>query len=73
MQSPPLELVLDVVHLATRNLVRNVGDPDDDTISEIIRGVTNKLPYPDLSSALILGVAAYGFWHHIRRPKWLTA
>lgn len=69
MQSPPLELVLDVMHLGARNLVRNAGDPDDDTISEIIRGVTNRLPYPDLSTAVILAVSAAGFWHHIRRPN----
>lgn len=73
MQSPPLELVLDVVHLASRNLYRNVGEADGDTISEIIRAAKDRIPYGDHVLAAILAGSAYGFWRHICRPKWATA
>lgn len=70
MHSPPLELVLDVVHLASRNLIRDIGDPDQDTISEIIRGATDRIRYGDQALALVLAAGGVGFWFHIRRPRW---
>lgn len=70
MQSPPLELVLDIVHLGTRNLVRNVGDPDDDTISEVVRWAKDQIPYGDQVLAVVLAAAGVGFWHHICRSPY---
>lgn len=72
MQSPPLELVLDVVHLGARNLIRDVGEADDDTISEITRGVVRRLPHGELILAGALVVSGIGFWRHICRPRWAS-
>lgn len=64
MQSPPLELVLDVVHLGARNVIRNAGDADDDTISEITRGVVRRTR----GGPLLLALGLAGFWWHIVGP-----
>ncbi|RNL66225.1 hypothetical protein EFK50_00955 [Nocardioides marmoriginsengisoli] len=69
MQSPPLELVLDVVHLGARNLLRNRGDADGDTISEITRSVKDQIPYGDQVLAVALAALAAGYWVHICRPR----
>lgn len=70
MQSPPLELVLDVVHLATRNLIRDAGPADGDTASECIRLAKDQIPYGDQVLAVLLAAGAAGFWLHICRPRW---
>lgn len=64
MQSPPLELVLDVAHLATRNLLRNTGDADGDTISEIIRARVYSRPWGPAAFLLALAL----FAKHILKP-----
>lgn len=43
MQSPPLEWTLDITHLVARNLLRNQGEPDFDTLSEVVRAGVKKL------------------------------
>lgn len=68
MQSPPLELVLDVLHIGTRNLVRNVGPADGDTISETVRWAKDQIPHGDLALAGALAAASVGFWFHICHP-----
>jgi len=70
MQSPPLELVLDTTHIVVRNLVRNVGPADGDTISETVRWAKDQIPYGDQVLAVALAAAAAGFWAHICRPRW---
>lgn len=69
MQSPPIELVLDVVHIGARNIVRNVGPADGDTISETVRWAKDQIPHGDQVLALTLAVASVGFWVHICRPR----
>lgn len=69
MQSPPAELVLDITHLAARNLLRNTGPADGDTISEITRWVKDQIPHGDVVLAGALAAAAVGFWRHICRPR----
>lgn len=70
MQSPPLELVLDVAHLASRNLLRCTGEADDDTISEITRGLVDRLGD---AGPLIFTAALYAgaetFRRHILRQR----
>ncbi len=73
MQSPPFELVLDVLHLGTRNLLRNVGDPDDDTISEITRGMVLAHRAGPALFALGLLAGGVGFWFHICQPRRVKA
>lgn len=69
MQSPPLELVLDVLHLGTRNLIRNQGDADHDTISEITRAAVVRLgKHGPLIFTVLLYAAAEGFRRHILDP-----
>ena len=70
MQSPPLELVLDVLHIGSRNLIRNLGDPDQDTISEITRGVVDRLgDVGPLAFTVALFAGAEGFRRHILRDR----
>lgn len=69
MQSPPIELVLDVAHLATRNLLRDVGDPDNDTISEITRGLVLSSPFGPLLFTVGIYAAAEGFRRHILKGR----
>lgn len=70
MQSPPLELVLDVCHIGARNLLRAQGEADADTISEITRGLVDRLG--DLGP-LAFTVAVFGvaecFRRHILRGR----
>lgn len=72
MQSPPLELVLDVVHLGTRNLLRNVGDPDDDTASEIIRARVLRYRWGPLLFTAGIYAGAEGFRRHILKGRSLN-
>lgn len=65
MQSPPIELVLDVVHLGARNLIRDVGEADEDTISEITRGLVRRLPHGELIFTVVLFAGAELFRRHI--------
>lgn len=69
MQSPPLELVLDVAHLATRNLIRDAGDPDNDTISEITRALVLRSPFGPLLFTAGIYAAAEGFRRHILKGR----
>lgn len=70
MQSPSLELVLDVAHIASRNLLRARGEADQDTISEVCRGVVDRLGD---AGPLVLTAALYGgveaFRRHILRDR----
>lgn len=68
MHSPPVELVLDVVHLGTRNLIRNTGDPDGDTISECVRAAVRSHPHGE--AVFTVALVALGMWfrRHILTP-----
>lgn len=69
MNSPPLELVLDVAHIGARNLLRNHGTADGDTISEITRGIVERLgPAGPPLLAVALAAASTGFFVHIVAP-----
>lgn len=68
MQSPPLELVIDVAHRAALNLLRARGEADADTISEVTRAVVERIPHgPELLAVGLAGLSA-GFWWHIVKP-----
>lgn len=69
MQSPPLELVLDVMHLGTRNLIRNHGDADGDTISEITRSFVHRYRWGPLIFSVAVFAAAEGFRQHILNQR----
>lgn len=72
MQSPPLELVLDVGHITARNLLRCTGEADEDTISEITRGIVDRLgPAGPLLFTGVLYVGAEVFRRHILKDRTL--
>lgn len=61
MQSPPLEWTLDITHLVARNLIRNQGEPDLDTLSEVVRTGVKKLGRHGpliLDAGIVLGAVA---------------
>jgi hypothetical protein len=68
VQSPPLELILDVSHLAARNLLHAGGPADGDTVSEITRALVARTPHGKTLLALGLAGASVAFWWHICRP-----
>ena len=74
MHSPPLELVLDVGHITARNLLRCTGEADEDTISEIVRSLVDRLgPLGPAAFTVGLYAAAEGFRRHILRDRHVLA
>ena len=70
MQSPPLELVLDVGHITARNLLRCTGEADEDTISEIVRGIVDRAGVlGPLAFTVGLYAGAECFRRHILRDR----
>ena len=70
MQSPPLELVLDLAHMAARNLLRAQGEADFDTISEVTRDAVDRLGDAGpliFTAALFAGAEC--FRRHILRQR----
>lgn len=67
MKSPPLEWSLAAAYIAALNLLRNHGEPDDDTISENVRILVRKVPFGDLWFTAALFGAAELFRRHIVR------
>lgn len=68
MQSPPIEWTLAGGYIAALNLLRNQGEADNDTISETIRNVVEKIPHGEAWFTLGLIAAGIGFRRHIIGP-----
>lgn len=66
MQSPPVEWALGIAYLGVIDVLRDRGDPDGDTLSEVIRD-TFRVHSPGGRSAftLTLALGAGMFWRHI--------
>lgn len=71
MQSPEVELVLDVLHIGSRNLIRHRGEPDGDTISEITRRLVYRYRWGPALFSVGVYLTAEGFRRHIlsSRPQ----
>lgn len=68
MKSPPVEWALGIGYLAAIDIIRAKGDPDDDTLSEIIRGHVDRHPHGERLFAAALLTAGIWFHHHITSP-----
>ena len=67
MQSPPLEWAALIGSLAAIDYLRSRGDADQDTLSEVVRGVVRRHPRGDLIFGIGLFAAAEAFRRHIVR------
>ena len=68
MKSPPVEWALGIGYLAAIDIIRAKGDPDDDTLSEIIRGHVARHPHGERLFAAALLATGIWFHHHITSP-----
>lgn len=66
MQSPPIEWALGIGHLAVLDWLRDRGEPDADTLSEVIRDVFRvDTPHGRLAFTLTLAAGAAVLHRHI--------
>lgn len=68
MQSPPAEWSLALGYLAILDYLRARGDADEDTFSEVVRGVVTRHPRGRLVFTAALALGAVAFHHHIVHP-----
>lgn len=62
MQSPSIEWTMDIGHLLVKNLMRDQGEPDKDTICENLRPWARR--HPVVFTGIVIGGAGW-FWRHI--------
>jgi len=68
MQSPPAEWSLAIGHLALLDYLRNRGEADSDTLSEVVRNAVAKHPHGEaIFTASLIGGALW-FHRHIVNP-----
>lgn len=66
MHSPPVEWSLHVLHFAVLDVVRDRGEPDGDTASEVIRDLFHvDTPTGRLAFALTLAAGSTVLFRHI--------
>lgn len=68
MQSPPKEWLLFGAHFAALDYLRAKGDPDHDTLSEVVRNAVAKHPRGRVVFTAVLAVGAVVLHEHIVRP-----
>lgn len=68
MKSPGAEWVLGIGYLAALDIIRAHGDPDDDTLSEVVRGYVASHPAGRHALAAALAVGSLTFYRHIVDP-----
>lgn len=70
MQSPPVEWALGIGYLAVVDAIRDRGEPDGDTLSEVIRQVFNvNTPQGRAAFTATLAAGAVLFHRHIVKPE----
>lgn len=68
MKSPAAEWTLGIGYLAVLDIIRAHGDPDDDTASEVIRGLVARHPHGHRLFAGALLVGSIALYRHIVDP-----
>lgn len=68
MQSPAAEWTLGIGYLLALDYIRARGDADDDTLSEVVRGIVAKHPLGSHALAAALVAGSYAFHRHIVVP-----
>lgn len=70
MHSPPLEWGLGIGYLVALDVLRDHGEPDNDTLTEVIRqlfGVDTPLGRARVATAILAG--GVGLYVHICKPE----
>lgn len=70
MQSPPIEWTLGIGYLAALDYLRNHGEPDGDTLTEVIReafDTDTPVGRARLAASIVLG--AVGLYAHLTKPS----
>lgn len=68
MKSPAAEWTLGIAYLGTLDLLRARGEADDDTLSEVIRGLVARHPLGSHALAVALAAGSVAFHRHIVNP-----
>lgn len=68
MKSPAAEWTLGIAYLGTLDYLRARGEADDDTLSEVIRGLVKRHPLGHHALAAALAVGSLAFYRHIVEP-----
>lgn len=69
MHSPPVEWVLGFGYLAALDVIRDRGEPDGDTLTEVLRGGFH-VDAPEGRAALAVAITAGGvlLYRHLVKP-----
>lgn len=65
MQSPPVEWTLGIGYLAALDAIRAHGEADNDTLSEVVRGIVRAHPRGPLLFTATLALGAAALHRHI--------
>lgn len=70
MHSPPVEWTLGIGHLVMLDMLRDHGEPDGDTLTEVIRGWFH-VDTPEGRARLALSIAGGGvlLYRHLVKPE----
>lgn len=68
MKSPAAEWTLGIAYLAALDYMRARGEADDDTLSEVIRGLVARHPRGSQALAVALAAGSVAFHRHIVNP-----
>lgn len=68
MKSPAAEWTLGIAYLGTLDYLRARGEADDDTLSEVIRGLVGRHPLGSHALAAVLLIGSIAFHRHIVNP-----
>lgn len=68
MHSPPIEWAAAIGHLALLDWIRDRGEPDNDTLSEVLRAVFHvERPEGRAALAAAITVGAVGLYAHLTK------
>lgn len=70
MHSPPIDWSLDLVHFIVKDAIRDQGEPDGDTATEVLRALFH-VDTPEGRAVLAAAIAAgaVGLYRHLVKPS----
>lgn len=70
MHSPPIEWALGIGYLAVVDVLRDRGEPDGDTLSEVLREVFGvERPEGRIALAAAIGAGGVVLYRHLVKPE----
>lgn len=70
MHSPPIEWALEAVHFVALDAIRDRGEPDGDTATEVLRALFH-VDRPEGRAVLAVAITAGGLalYRHLTKPE----